>query len=322
MIHLGDNGKINFIINSYHGYDRTLTGGTEAFHTLAYLLAKEGQNVYVFCENEYPHPNIHVLKGEFHDAEGASGGWEDKKTSYFSYEPFTYTIHNTVSIYSQIDMGHPYNTKHVARWVMQDGFKEIEDSWLDTDYYFNFGDYFKKPSKGIYGGNLATSNFHFDIFKDHKKEDRKGYCHIWHKHTSENAPQIVEKYNSVDVSDWKGKGAWAYLAEQFNKYEYFLTYDQKTIYTLYAALCGCTPIIVDPNTNENSYYRKDMTPIEYRTEDPAQLFGVAWGFEDLKWAEDTKHLVRDYLIEYDNQIQQKTVRDFIKFWENKCYEKR
>jgi len=315
MIHLLDNGKINFLVNVHYGYKECMTGAGVAMHHLAYLLAKEGHNVYIFCEPEYPHENIHTIKS-WRTQRLFGAGVHSEEGEMRSWEGFCYQYSNTVAIYDQDNYGNWFGVHHKARWILYDSAPYIVEEWGDDDYYFNFGGYYKAPSKGIYGGDLTVVNYGFDVFKDYGGK-REGYCHIWHKHTSENASKIVEKYNSVDVSDWKD-GGHALLTEQFNKYEYFLTYDQKSFYTIAAALCGCTPIIVDPNTNENSYYRKDMTPIEFRIEDPAQLFGVAWGFEDLKWAKDTKHLVRDYLVEYDKQIQQKTVRDFIKFWEDKC----
>ena len=49
MVRLKDNGKINFIVNIHYNYGECLTGGIVAMHYLAYLLAKEGHNVYIFC---------------------------------------------------------------------------------------------------------------------------------------------------------------------------------------------------------------------------------------------------------------------------------
>ena len=48
ITNLKNNGKINFIINVHDGIGDMLTGGVIAFHYLAYLLAKEGHNVYMF----------------------------------------------------------------------------------------------------------------------------------------------------------------------------------------------------------------------------------------------------------------------------------
>ena len=53
-------------------------------------------------------------------------------------------------------------------------------------------------------------------------------------------------------------------------------------------------------------------------ESALKKYGVAFGFGDLQHAVNTQHLVEDHLKEMD-KINLETVRDFIKFWENKCY---
>ena len=60
-MNLENNGKINFLIGIYTPFSRALTGGIVAMHKLAYELADRGHNVYIFCEPEYPHPNIKVI---------------------------------------------------------------------------------------------------------------------------------------------------------------------------------------------------------------------------------------------------------------------
>jgi len=48
----------------------------------------------------------------------------------------------------------------------------------------------------------------------------------------------------------------------------------------------------------------------------SNLFGVAYGVDDLPWAENTIHLVKKYLEEMEN-IDNKNFQKFIKFWEKK-----
>jgi hypothetical protein len=100
------------------------------------------------------------------------------------------------------------------------------------------------------------------------------------------------------------------LLDEFNKYEYVLTFDDKSYYTTAAALCGAKSIILNPN--------KDITPIEYRIKNPIQMCGVAYGFDDIKWADETIHLVR-YNLQQLEMKDKKTIDDFIKYWENKIF---
>jgi hypothetical protein len=148
---------------------------------------------------------------------------------------------------------------------------------------------------------------------------------MFHKNTPNDAQKFVEQFKSFDLGEWKTIGAHDYLREQFNKYEYFLTYDQKSFFTLAATLCGCKAIILNPGPSleiadnaftESEEYLKTYTPTEYRLNNPIQMFGIAYGIDDIGWANKTIGLSTDYLKELEI-IDDKTVDDFIKFWEVK-----
>ena len=95
---------------------------------------------------------------------------------------------------------------------------------------------------------------------------------------------------------------------EFNKYEYLLTFDEKSFFTTAAALCGTKSIILNPN--------KELTPIEYRLKNPIQMCGVAYGFDDIKWANNTIGLVKENLLQLEQKDKQ-TVSNFIQYWKNK-----
>lgn len=315
MIELKNNGKVNFVLHLFWTFKEVLTGGILAQHYLAYLLAEEGHNVYIFCEPEYPHENIHTLKSE---VKRRGEGFDE-----IFWEPFAYMHHNTVAIYDEIAWGNPHNVPNVVRWILYDPpSQEIQDTWGESDYYFNYGN-FKHKRKD--NGKLSVFNFYLDLFKDKNMKDRKGFCHLFHKHTSPGANNFVKELGSTDLGSWKNLGRHQYLAKEFNKHEYFLTYDQKSSFSILAALCGCKVIIMNPPNNEdskftNSYYDHNTTPDEYRKENPYYKYGMAFGFEDLHHAFNTQHLVREYFKKIDEE-NKKTVKSFVKFWENKCYGK-
>ena len=97
------------------------------------------------------------------------------------------------------------------------------------------------------------------------------------------------------------------MAEKFNEYEYFITFDDKTFLTTAAAMCGCKSIILKNNL---------VNPFDYRNKNRIQGVGVSYGIDDLDWAERTissmpKYI--DFLIESDD----KTINEFINFWNKK-----
>ena len=97
------------------------------------------------------------------------------------------------------------------------------------------------------------------------------------------------------------------MADVFNEHEYFLTFDDKTFLTLAAAMCGCKPIILKNN---------NISPSEFREKNPLQKYGVAYGIDDLDWVEKTISKVPEY-VDYMDEMDNKTIDEFIIFWENK-----
>jgi len=315
---LKNNGKINFVIDLFINFKDQMSGGLVALHRLSYELAEKGHNVYIFCEPEYPHDNIHVIPCTTR-IEGSR--------FYSSWEGFSYSSNNTVSIYTEHNLNNPFGTKHITRWILYHTKKEFEEQYSNNEYYFNYGGCF--TYRGYNDGYLTTVDYNLDNFYiENNSNKRYGYCHILHKNTPTDGDEIIKNFNSKDLGkNWFDNGGFDYLRQEFNKYEYFITFDQNTYLTTAAALCGCKSIILNPNHRdfdvknaytESRYYKEPLTPTEYRLGFPRNMFGVAYGIEDLKWAEDTIHLVRDHIIELE-KIDKKTVDKFIDFWNEKCY---
>ena len=312
---LPDENKLNFLVGVHVNFAQVLTGGVVAMHKLAHNLAKTGHNVFTFCEPEYPHENIRVIK--------SYGKKLNNDETEWSWESFQYPLNKTISIYPQIIRGNPYNTKHVSRWVLYHTEKFIEDQYGEEDVYFNYGNF--KTYKTVSDRKLTVFNYYFDKLYITNRGTRKGFCHMSHKNTPPNGHETFKTFNSFDLGQWKTNGAFDYLREQFNKYEYFLTYDQKSFFTLAATLCGCKSIILNPGPSfeqtENAFsqsedYGKKMTPTEYRLNNPIQMYGIAYGLDDISWANKTIEFSTEHLKELEI-IDNKTVTDFVRFWETK-----
>jgi hypothetical protein len=312
-----DAGKFNFVLGLYSPFAKALTGGIVAMHFLAYKLAERGHNVYIFCNPEYPHENIHVIPSKSVFTEGFVEG--------YTWEGFNYPLHTTISILPQITRGNPFNTLHTARWILYDTEWELEKDYGPNDVYFNYGNF--KTFKGVPENKLTVFNYNFDKLYQTNFGSRKGFCHIIHKHTPPNGEVIFNELKSFSLNNWKTNGAYDYLRQQFNQYEYFLTYDQKSFYTLAAGLCGCKSVILNPGPSfefapnalsESENYVNIMTPTEYRLNNPIQMFGVAYGWDDLNWANKTLEFVTNHLKELE-KIDDKTVDGFIKYWEKKIF---
>jgi len=317
MVLSNDPNKLNFVVGVFTTFHQAITGGLIAMHKLANLLAEKGHNVYMFCEPEYPHPNIKVIPSEMTNSDGSF--------DQYVWESFYYPPDKTISVYPQVFRGHPFNTQHVARWILYDTEKDIEESYGESDIYFNYGNF--KTFRNVQHRELTVFDYHFDKLYKTNFGERKTFCHIVHKHTPPYGLDIFKQLNSEDLTGWKQLGSYDYLREKLNQHKYFLTYDQKSFFPLAAGLCGTQSIILNPGPSyefsDNAFslsedYKKILTPTEYRLKNKIQMFGVAYGWNDISWAEKTIDLVPNYLRELE-VIDNKTVDDFISFWENKIF---
>jgi len=279
--------KVEFIVSIKVGFGEVLTGGVLALHRLAFELANRGYKVTVFTNPEYPHENIVVRKDSSED------------NLNFDFDP------NTTVIIPSFDWKNNSSLIHVARWALYHVDNHFMTNVKDTDEIFNFGTF---NISGIeQTKKLTVFDYQKNIFFDRKNIRTGKYCHILLKNNPAHANEIIDHFNSFDLSDYKTKGCFHYLADNFNKYEYFLTFDDKTFLTTAAAMCGCKSIILT---------KDKKSPFGFRKENPIQGCGVAYGFEDLKWAEKTIEFAPQYI---DNLINSdgKTIDDFVKFWEDK-----
>lgn len=299
---LKDNGKINFIIDLFLDLDNYISGGLISLHKLAYLLAEQNHNVYIFCKPAFPHKNITTIPSQVEIIEG------HKHRAY--WEMIHYNNDNTVAIYPEHGYGNKFNTKYVARWIMYHTTREDEENFNENDFIFNYGNF--KTNLNRENGKLRIVDYNLDKFYDEKLE-RNGFCHILGKQTPNNHENILNVFNSVDITKFKNNINLNLLRKEFNKYKYFLTFDEKTYLSTAAALCGCKTIILKNSSIDN---KEELLPIQYRIENPEFMFGVAYGIEDLAWAEKTQYLVREHITELD-KTNVVNVNQFIKFWVKK-----
>ena len=91
------------------------------------------------------------------------------------------------------------------------------------------------------------------------------------------------------------------IVEIFNRCETFYSYDDATMYTQFAAICGCDSIVIP---DDDKVLKEDWISMN-----PLARYGAAYGLDDVKHAQETKHLVAGYLKSLeDDGIQ--SVRNF------------
>lgn len=317
---LQNNEKINFIIGEHREFSTKMSrGGHIMIHLLARKIAERGHNVYIFAKPIYPHDNINLIPQTYWEDPA-----EDSNIATWSYDQFFFPIEKTVSIYPSEIVGNPYGTKHNVRWILDNVDPTIEETWEDDDVY-----YIDPWSRGRFKGLrkkdinlLSVIDYFFEDFYAENKH-RKGFCYIHHKYTPENAEEIISQFNPTVIAPFdlrdndpnsflKKKNE--YLRNFFNEHEYILTFDDKSYLPVAAALCGCKAVILRSPVSPD--FHKKLTPTEYRLENNLAMFGVAYGIEDISWANSTIHLTRDHLKELE-KIDEKSIDRFIEFWKTR-----
>lgn len=255
-------GKINFLTYGFNYHDSS--GGLVALHQLAHLLAKQGQNSYIYSDKTFKGSSARIVSN----------------IDFLRND-------NTMVIYPEVINGNPLNIKNVTRWLLNTPGKLGGDGiYNDNDLIFKYYDYFKAPNESKVNGELRTYNLKLDIFYN-KNYERSGDCYIIKK----GRDKVLDKHKPEDINIDEFISD-EYLSEVFNKSERFICYDSMCFHLQQAALCGCIPVVIpDDNISKEEFVNKA----------PVNKYGIAYGFEDIDNAKNSLHLVKDYLQQMENE---------------------
>ena len=102
----------------------------------------------------------------------------------------------------------------------------------------------------------------------------------------------------------------------FNKYKVFISYDPLTFLSIMAALCGCISIIYKIDGLNKKEWINTTVVAEYLKYSGEELYGIAYGANDIQHAIDTLHLVKQQWNNIQKYTQEKTVLPFIEDMQN------
>jgi hypothetical protein len=119
---------------------------------------------------------------------------------------------------------------------------------------------------------------------------------------------MTHQSNSVELS---ANGELLDYVNVFNIYEYFYSYDPCTFYSVIAAMCGCISVVVKVEGLSKEDWLNILAPIEYLKETGEQLYGIAYGEEEIEFAKNTIHLVEKQWININKYFRKKYVDSFV-----------
>jgi hypothetical protein len=178
-------------------------------------------------------------------------------------------LKHAVIVYPEIVSGNPLGGERVVRWLLhRPGHHTGEADYGSDDLFFHYQDGFQDPAFPSTRLTLAWIN---EAYRD-LGLPRAGSAYLVRK--GKGRPIVHNLENSVCVDEMSHQER----ALAFNRAEYFYTYDLYTMYSRYAAICGCVPIIIPDETVS----REQWIPAE------EERYGLAYGLEDVPWARETR----------------------------------
>lgn len=258
------------------------SGGITVLHKLANELSKLNEDTYIVSNK-------------------TSDKYDTKTVSVRDSYLLSENIDDCVVIYPEVTLSNVLNTKNVVRWVLYyPGINGGPTQYDESEHVFLFDK--------VYGINTYYENNPILNIFESKTEyfydmglKRNGDCFLLRKgvyvHNRENIlngfyiDNVVNTENSDEI-----------LLEIFNKYERFISYDSNSYYSVIAAMCGCTSIVIeDPNKSQEDFYRSEFTK-----------YGIIYGMENVNRSISTKHLVKPHVnMLYEKSFQ--TVLNFHKY---------
>jgi len=289
----------NIIIYT-HMYEFTwLDGGTVVQYLLAKTLDEMNQQVRI-----YPSSGIRRDNPLF--------------TKYYDDDNDFQIDDNCIVIYCEGTQGNPLNAKNVVRWMLSELGQNVPVSYLDTwdknelVYYFNSElKLYNNPEKiGTIYKLMNIIYINPDAF-DYKVGQRAGCCYTTRKMNQiHKSVKYLHKNTAFEITrDHSQKEC----IDFFNKHRLFICYDAISFLYVISALCGCPTIVYKiKGVSKEEWLKKTICYEYFKHIGKYDLYGIAYGIEELPYAVETLHLVKQQWNNIFEHSKQQTVVPFIK----------
>ena len=268
------------------------SGGTIFLHELVNALNKRGRRASLWPMKRVYDPGLRVklkelfVKPQYHTAPGLD-------TPLASRSDLS---DDTVVVYPELVLGNPLGARHVARWLLYTPGKRHAFDFGADEMFFRVDEFADLPE--ITGG--AQDLFMWKVnrtYRNEERPDRDGACFIVRKWGDGPRHPITDGAIQIDGKSHEE------INEIFNRCETFYSYDDATMYSQYAAVCGCTSVVLPSGDGS----RDDMLANHM-----LGRYGIAYGLGDDKiaHAKATRHKVLDLLLEREKAAE-RTVDAFI-----------
>jgi len=278
----------NFII--YAPPYKEDSGGIIALHKLCHILNEMGYQAFLWPNQFGVRPNLRKKLRVFL-----------KKKPYATFPGFTSPLaskstlnEKSIIIYSEVDYGNPLGGNNVVRWLLhKPGFHTGVANFGKNELIFFFVDYFIEKNFDIAPENRLFVLSLNPCYTSEGAGHRSGSCYIMRK--GKGRKIIHDLTDSVLIDGMSHQET----ANMFRTKEIFYSYDEMTLYSQYAALCGCISVVI-PDKYENRQ--------QWVEKQPVAKFGIAYGLDDIEHSIKTMHKVADYFNELERESRETVAR--------------
>lgn len=267
------------------------SGGAVVLHRLCDLLNRSGQRALLWPSREILFDPWRPLYSW--NRQRLQRRWYRKHGPYRTFEGFLTPLatpadlKGAIVVYPEVVDGNPLRADHVVRWLLhRPGFHTGRIDYGRNDRYFFFQNAFDDPNLNPDRDNLLRTVFiRDDLYRQVHFGPRSGCCHILRK--GAGRPMQHDVANSILIDGLSHPEA----AAVFNRVQTCISYDPYTMYSQFAALCGCDSVVLpEEGMTEESWYP-----------DPRDRYGVALGWEGLEQARRTAPLLLPRLKEQEQE---------------------
>jgi hypothetical protein len=279
-------------------------GGVVALHKLCDMLRREGHDAYLWPETL---PKFE-LTSPFKTGRRLWRYHRRKQAALYKTWPGLQTpiahqsdLREAIVVYPEVIDGNPLRAKHVVRWLLhKPGFHTKRINFGPEERFFFYLKAFDDPSLNPDGENLLrVPAFSADFYRQTNFGERHGTCYLMRK--GKGRKIVHDLKDSVLVDGM----SHAETAQVFNRVQTFISYDTYTLYSVFAALCGCVSIVIpDEGVTKAQWFP-----------DPRDRCGLAYGFDDIEHAVQTRHLLQAQL-----QAQEEETKESVRRFAVKCAE--
>jgi hypothetical protein len=199
----------------------------------------------------------------------------------------THVPDDWIVVYPETLLGNPLNAKNIARWLLYKPGEIFPYEFTEDEMFFHCGEMFDMPE--LTGGAPELALWRRNrTYQNQHRPDRKGVAYVVRKGSAKDRLPITETPDAIRIDGMSHEE----INDVFNRVEMFVSYDEATMYSQFAAICGCDSVIVPGVFQSHEEWQKSH---------PLAKYGVAYGFEHLPHARATRSQVIDMFDEKERE---------------------